>query len=157
MITHRKISSSYPRIGRDRKHLHSPRHDSPDIYVACPAFSALRVHEAVFSPFVESDKMQANGMGDDLSATVHPCRKRRLGKQSWSPTRSTECTSNSVANVRATQRLDGDTRPAIRKDSLCKGHHGMIGERWIRIGTHLRARVDMVAADDRGVPMSFVF
>jgi len=90
------------------------------------------------------------GLG--LSATVHPCRKRRWGQAELAcrevHRRRAKVGHQRVCRGRRTQSLDGDpwrSLSVIRKDSLCKGHHRRIGERRIRIGTRLRARVDRVA------------
>lgn len=57
-----------------------------------------------------------------------------------------------TATVRVIRSLDGDT---IRKDRLCKGHHRTIGDRRIRIGGHLRTRVDMFAVGVNHYNMCF--
>lgn len=92
------------------------------------------------------------GLG--LSATVHLCRKRRWGQAKLAcrevhrrrvQVGHQRVCGRGAVNVRRTQSLDGDPSPVIRKDSVYKGHHRVIGGRRIRVGTHLRARVNRVA------------
>ena len=80
--------------------------------------------------------------GLDPDATVHLCHKRRRGQAELLCREvHRRCIKFGCQRVSRRGAATLHPCPVIRKDSHCRGHHGMTGRRRIRVGTHPRARV----------------